>query len=137
MDNIQDLTLQLLLNQKDYNKIVKQKRNDSQEDNCFDNVKENEDKIIQCVKHLIDGNVGELNNSIISSFDAFTHELFKHWEMLRVKQDNKFNACDDSDDDQCPEPYTVAKNDSDDENEHDNDHNDNINVIDSSSVWRY
>lgn len=133
MNTIQDLTLQLLLNQKDYNKIVKQKRNDSQEDNCNDNVKENEDKIIQCVRHLIHGNVGELNNSIISSFDAFTHELFKHWEMLRVKRDNKFNTCDDSDD----EPRAVAKNDSDDENEHDNDVNDNINVIDSSSVWRY
>jgi hypothetical protein len=92
MDCVNDLTLQLLLNQKDYNKLVTRKRMETGEENQdIDKVKENKPQIIETVTQLIDGNVDDLNNAIILAFDDFTNELFKHWEMLKIKDVNKFN----------------------------------------------
>lgn len=92
MDCVNDLTLQLLLNQKDYNKLVTRKRMETGEENQdIDKVKENKAQIIETVTQLIDGNVDDLNNAIILAFDDFTNELFKHWEMLKIKDVNKFN----------------------------------------------
>lgn len=92
MDCVNDLTLQLLLNQKDYNKLVTRKRMETGEENQdIDKVKENKPQIIETVTQLIDGNVDDLNNAIILAFDDFTNELFKHWEMLKIKDINKFN----------------------------------------------
>jgi hypothetical protein len=92
MDCVNDLTLQLLLNQKDYNKLVTRKRMETGEENQdIDKVKENKAQIIDTVTQLIDGNVDDLNNAIILAFDDFTNELFKHWEMLKIKDVNKFN----------------------------------------------
>ena len=92
MDCVNDLTLQLLLNQKDYNKLVTRKRMETGEENQYiDKVKENKAQIIETVTQLIDGNVDDLNNAIILAFDDFTNELFKHWEMLKIKDVNKFN----------------------------------------------
>lgn len=92
MDCVNDLTLQLLLNQKDYNKLVTRKRMETGEENQdIDKVKENKTQIIETVTQLIDGNVDDLNNAIILAFDDFTNELFKHWEMLKIKDVNKFN----------------------------------------------
>ena len=93
MDNVNDLTLQLLLNQKNYNKLVKQKRSETREDDIVvDKVKENKTQIIDTIAELINGNVDDLNNAIILAFDDFTNELFKHWEMLKIKDINKFNG---------------------------------------------
>lgn len=93
MDNVNDLTLQLLLNQKNYNKLVKQKRSEMrEEDIVVDKVKENKNQIIGTITDLINGNVDDLNNAIILAFDDFTNELFKHWEMLKIKDINKFNG---------------------------------------------
>lgn len=92
MDCVNDLTLQLLLNQKDYNKLVTRKRMETGEENQdIDKIKENKAQIIETVTQLIDGNVDDLNNAIILAFDDFTNELFKHWEMLKIKDVNKFN----------------------------------------------
>lgn len=92
MDCVNDLTLQLLLNQKDYNKLVTRKRMETGEENQYiDKVKENKAQIIDTITQLIDGNVDDLNNAIILAFDDFTNELFKHWEMLKIKDVNKFN----------------------------------------------
>ena len=92
MDCVNDLTLQLLLNQKDYNKLVTRKRMETGEENQdIDKVKENKAQIIETVTQLIDGDVGDLNNPIILAFDNLTNELFKHWEMLKIKDINKFN----------------------------------------------
>jgi hypothetical protein len=92
MDCVNDLTLQLLLNQKDYNKLVTRKRMETGEENQdIDKVKENKAQIIDTITQLIDGNVDDLNNAIILAFDDFTNELFKHWEMLKIKDVNKFN----------------------------------------------
>ena len=92
MDCVNDLTLQLLLNQKDYNKLETRKRMETGEENQdIDKVKENKAQIIDTITQLIDGNVDDLNNAIILAFDDFTNELFKHWEMLKIKDVNKFN----------------------------------------------
>lgn len=92
MDNVNDLTLQLLLNQKNYNKLVKHRRTEiCQENQGVDKVKENKTQIIDTIAELINGNVDDLNNAIILAFDDFTNELFKHWEMLKIKDVNKFN----------------------------------------------
>lgn len=91
MDNVNDLTLQLLLNQKNYNKLVKQKRSETrEEDIVVDKVKENKSEIIDTIIQLIDGEVDDLNNTIILAFDDFTNELFKHWDMLKIRDINKF-----------------------------------------------
>ena len=91
MDNVNDLTLQLLLNQKNYNKLVKQKRAETcEEDIVVDKVKENKSEIIDTIIQLIDGEVDDLNNTIILAFDDFTNELFKHWDMLKIRDINKF-----------------------------------------------
>ena len=91
MDNVNDLTLQLLLNQKNYNKLVKQKRTEMcQENQDVDKVKENKSEIIDTIIQLIDGEVDDLNNTIILAFDDFTNELFKHWDMLKIRDINKF-----------------------------------------------
>ena len=90
MDNVNDLTLQLLLNQKNYNKLVKQKRSETrEEDIVVDKVKENKSEIIDTIIQLIDGEVDDLNNTIILAFDDFTNELFKHWDMLKIRDINK------------------------------------------------
>ena len=90
MDNVNDLTLQLLLNQKNYNKLVKQKRSETrEEDIVVDKVKENKSEIIETIIQLIDGEVDDLNNTIILAFHDFTNELFKHWDMLKIRDIHK------------------------------------------------
>ena len=99
MNDVNELTLQLLLNQKNYNKLIQIKREELREDeDSIDIVKENKEEIINSITQLIDGDVDNLNNQIILAFDDFTNELFKHWEMLKIHNQDKFNDVKNNDD---------------------------------------
>ena len=99
MNDVNELTLQLLLNQKNYNKLKQIKREELREDeDSIDIVKENKEEIINSITQLIDGDVDNLNNQIILAFDDFTNELFKHWEMLKIHNRDKFNDVKNNDD---------------------------------------
>tara|TARA_B110000285_G_scaffold150771_1_gene168318 strand:+ start:451 stop:816 length:366 start_codon:yes stop_codon:yes gene_type:complete len=97
MDELNDMSLQMLLGQTNYNKLVRQKQTEAQniKHNCCD-IKENKEEIIQTIIKLIDNDVDNLNNKLVTIFQDFTNELFKHWELSKVKEDNKFNVNDES-----------------------------------------
>ena len=97
MNEVNNMSLQMLLGHNDYNKLVKQNPSEFQNikhSPC--DIKVHKEEIIQTIIKLIDNDVDNLNNKLVTIFQDFTNELFKHWELLKVKQDNKFNKNDDS-----------------------------------------
>lgn len=92
-DNMDNLTLQYLLNNKSYQKIMSQK-----EDTVYNKqtkMKENESKIINIVENIINNDAEEYSNEMIDTFNAFVKSIYKHWEMLEVQENNDFNKQDE------------------------------------------
>ena len=95
MDAVNDITLQILLNQKNYSKVLKnrnKKEDDDDDENDDKKIQHHKAAIITIVENLIDERIEDYSNEIIHSFDGFVKEIFKHWEMLKVKENNKFNT---------------------------------------------
>ena len=88
-DNMDNLTLQYLLNNKSYQKIMSQK-----EDTVYNKqtkMKENESKIITIVENIINNDAEECSNEMIDTFNVFVKSIYKHWEMLEIQEKNDFN----------------------------------------------
>jgi len=92
-DNMDNLTLQYLLNNKSYQKIMSQK-----EDTVYNKqtkMKENESKIITIVENIINNDAEDCSNEMIDTFNVFVKSIYKHWEMLEVQEKNDFNKCEE------------------------------------------
>uniref|UniRef100_A0A6C0C3D9 Uncharacterized protein n=1 Tax=viral metagenome TaxID=1070528 RepID=A0A6C0C3D9_9ZZZZ len=92
-DNMDNLTLQYLLNNKSYQKIMSQK-----EDTVYNKqtkMKENESKIITIVENIINNDAEECSNEMIDTFNVFVKSIYKHWEMLEIQEKNDFNKLEE------------------------------------------
>lgn len=89
--NFDDLTLQLLLNTKNYKKVMKIKQPEKYNDEYQNTVFANESDILNITKDMIYGNTDNYSNDIVSSFHNYVKAIFKHREMEEIQEQNQFN----------------------------------------------
>jgi len=101
-DNIDNLTLQFLLNNKSYQKIMTRK-----EDSVYNKqskMKEHKSTILKIVENIINNDAEDCSNEMLDTFNVFVKSIYKHWELVEIQNNNNFN-----------------KNENENENENEND----------------
>ena len=87
--NIEDLTLRLLLNNKNYKQIMCKK-----EDSVFNKqtkLLDNRSEIHTIVENIINNDTEEYTNDILDTFNAFVKSVYKHWDMLEIQNKNNWD----------------------------------------------
>jgi hypothetical protein len=110
-DNIDNLTLQFLLNNKSYQKIMTRK-----EDSVYNKqskMKEHKSTILKIVENIIDNDAEDCSNEMLDTFNVFVKSIYKHWELVEIQNNNNFNK-NDNDNDNEEKPYN---NENDDDND--------------------
>ena len=88
-DNIDNLTLQFLLNNKSYQKIMTRK-----EDSVYNKqskMNEHKSTILKIVENIINNDAEDCSNEMLDTFNVFVKSIYKHWELVEIQNNNNFN----------------------------------------------
>ena len=86
-----DLTLQLLLNSKNYHKVMKIKEPEKYNDDFQKMVLDNKEDILDVTKDMVSGITDDYSVDIYQAFQNYVKTIFKHREMQDIQQQNEFN----------------------------------------------
>lgn len=89
--NIDDLNLQLLLNSKNYHKVMKIKEPEKYNNNFQNLVFDNKDDILDVTKDMINGLTNDYSVDIYETFQNYVKMVFKHRELQEMQEQNEYN----------------------------------------------
>ena len=89
--NIDDLTLQLLLNSKNYHKVMKIKEPEKYNNDFQNVVFDNKNDILDVTKDMIDGITDDYSVDIYEAFQNYVKMIFKHRELQEMQEQNEYN----------------------------------------------
>lgn len=90
-NSMDDLTLQLLLNSKNYHKVMKIKEPEKYNDDFQKMVLDNKEDILDVTKDMVIGITDDYSVDIYQAFQNYVKTIFKHREMQDIQQQNEFN----------------------------------------------
>lgn len=89
--NIDDLTLQLLLNSRNYHKVMKIKEPEKYNNDFQNVVSDNKNDILDVTKDMIDGITDDYSVDINEAFQNYVKMIFKHRELQEMQEQNEYN----------------------------------------------
>ena len=89
--NIDDLTLQLLLNSKNYHKVMKIKEPEKYNNDFQNVVFDNKNDILDVTKDMIDGITDDYSVDIYEAFQNYVKMIFKHRDLQEMQEQNEYN----------------------------------------------
>ena len=89
--NIDDLTLQLLLNSKNYHKVMKIKEPEKYSNGYQNVVFDNKNDILNITKDMVDGITDDYSVDIYEAFQNYVKMIFKHRELQEMQEQNEYN----------------------------------------------
>lgn len=90
-EGVNDLTLQLLLNARNYRKVMKRLDPEKYLDSELDEIQSMKESILEVTNELISGNLDDYSVDIQKTFHAYVGSIRKHLEMKQIQQDNEYN----------------------------------------------
>ena len=90
-NSVDDLTLQLLLNSKNYHKVMKIKEPKKYNNDFQKIVLDNKEDILDVTKDMVSGVTDDYSVDIYQAFQNYVKMIFKHREMQDIQQQNEFN----------------------------------------------
>lgn len=90
-EGMNDITLQLLLNARNYRKVMKRLEPEKYLDSELDEIQNIKESILEVTNELIGGNLDDYSVDIQKTFHAYTVSIRKHMEMKQIQQENEYN----------------------------------------------
>lgn len=90
-EGMNDITLQLLLNARNYRKVMKRLEPEKYLDSELDEIQDMKESILEVTNELISGNLDDYSVDIQKTFHAYTVSIRKHMEMKQIQQENEYN----------------------------------------------
>ncbi len=84
-DGMNDITLQCLLNAKNYRKVMEVKEPENYGDTFLKDMKKTKGKIMSQVEDIIDGKT--VNSDMYVLFRSFVKCLYRSWELEKIQQE--------------------------------------------------